>query len=247
MSLLQRRSGPRMTSLSAASLLCVLLASVIAPEGLPHGLLKKNPSVVLQASTTSITSPCQPDAISNSGSCPHTPDLQVTLTSVAKDFNKQPSYAYSVTGGRVVGEGSKVTWDLGGVWPGTYSATVEVQDHKKHRAVSSATVKIMNCPDCVPSCALCPTIVVDCPEEVKPGTPAICAVAVSGSVDLASVKWTLHDSNGIDLSERISGRGASISIRTDGLGGQNLTATVEVNGLDPACGRTASSSMAVKQ
>jgi hypothetical protein len=218
----------------------------MAPQGLPHGLLKNKPSVVLQASTTSITLPCPTDAISSSGSCPHTADLQVALTSVAKDFNKQPSYAYSVTGGRVVGEGSKVTWDLGGVWPGIYTATVEVQDHKKNRAVSSAIVEIVNCPDCVPLCVLCPTIMVNCPEEVKPGTPAVCAAAVMGRVDLDSLKWSVHDSSGADLSERISGRGGSISIRTDGLGGQNLRATVEVKGLDPSCSEAASSSIVVK-
>lgn len=246
MNLLNQRSGLRIISLSATRLLCLLFASVMAPQGLPQGSLKKKPSVVLQASTTSITLPCPTDAISSSGSCPHTADLRVALTSIAKDFNKQPLYRYTVTGGRVVGSGSTVTWDLGGVWPGVYTATVEVQDHKKHRAVSSAMVKIVNCRDCVPSCVLCPTIAVSCPEEVKPGMAAVWAVTVSGSVDLASVKWTLHNSNGIDLSERISGRGTSISIRTDGLGGQNVTATVEVNGLDPACARTASCSTVVK-
>jgi hypothetical protein len=246
MNLFKQRSGLRIISLSATSLLCVLLASVMAPQGLPQGSLKKKPSVVLQASTTSVTLPCPADVISSSGSCPHTNDLQVALTSIAKDFNKQPLYAYSVTGGRVVGEGSTVTWDLGGVWPGIYTATVEVQDHKKVRAVSSATVKIVNCPDCVPVCVLCPTIMVTCPEEVKPGTPAVFAAAVTGPLELDSLKWSVRDSSGADLSERISGRGGSISIRTDGLGGQNLTATVEVNGLDPACARTASCSMAVK-
>jgi hypothetical protein len=246
MNLLKQRSGLRIISLSATSMLCVLLASVMAPHGLPQGSLKKKPSVVLQASTTSITLPCPADVISSSGSCPHTTDLQVALTSIAKDFNKQPLYRYTVTGGRVVGEGSTVTWDLGGVLPGIYSATVEVQDHKKHRAVSSATVKIMNCPDCVPVCVLCPVIAVSCPEEVKPGTPAVFAAAVMGLVDLDKFKWSVRDSSGVDLSERISGRGGSISIRTDGLGGETLTATVEVNGLDPACARTASCSTVVK-
>jgi hypothetical protein len=246
MNFLKQRSGLRIIFLSAASLLCVLLASVMAQKGSSNGLLKKKPSVVLQASTTLITLPCPTDAISSSGSCPHTAELQVALTSIAKDFNKQPLYRYTVTDGRVVGSGSTVTWDLGGVWPGVYTATVEVQDHKKHRAVSSALVKIVNCPDCVPVCVLCPTIVVTCPEEVKPGTPAVFAAALTGLVDLDSFKWSVRDSSCADLSERISGRGASISIRTDGLGGQNLTATVEVNGLDPACGRTASCSMTVK-
>jgi hypothetical protein len=164
---LKQRSGLRIIFLSATSLLCVLLASVMTQKGSSKGLLKKKPSVVLQASTTLITYPCPPDGHSMSGSCPSTADLQVALTAMAKDFNKPPLYAYAVTGGRVVGEGSKVTWDLSGVWPGSYTATVEIQDDKKHRAFSSVIVKIVNCPDCVISCFLCPTITVICSDEVK--------------------------------------------------------------------------------
>jgi hypothetical protein len=201
---------------------------------------------VLQASTTLITLPCPPDSLSNSDSCPSTSVIQVGLTAVAKDFNEQLIYAYTVTGGRVVGEGSNVTWDLNEVWPGFYTATVEVRDNKKHRAHSSVTVKIMNCGDCVPVCFLCPTIVVTCPDEVKAGTPAIFTVVVIQSLELASYKWTARDSDGEDVSERISGQGTSISIRTDGLGGRYVTATSEIEGLDPSCGRRASCSIVVK-
>jgi hypothetical protein len=218
----------------------------MAPKGSSNRLLKKKPSVVLQASTTLITLPCPPDTRSNSDSCSSTSVVQVGLTAVAKDFNEQPIYAYAVTGGRVVGEGSNVTWDLNGVWPGFYTATAEVQDKKKHRALSSVAVKIMNCGDCVPICIMCPTIVVACPDEVKAGTPAIFTVRGSQSFDLASIKWTARDSHGEDVSERIIGNGTSISIRTDGLGGRNVTATVEVEGIDLSCGRTASCSIAVK-
>lgn len=245
MNFLKQRSGLRLISLAATSLLCVSLASVMAPKGSSNRLLKKKPSVVLQASTTLITLPCPPDARSNSDSCSSTSVVQVGLTAVAKDFNGQLIYAYAVTGGRVVGEGSNVTWDLNGVWPGFYTATVEVQDNKKHHALSTLTVKIVNCPDCVIYCFLCPTIVVTC-SDVKAGTPAIFTVGGSQSFDLASLEWTARDSDGEDVSERISGRGTSISIRTDGLGDRKVTATVEIEGIDLSCGRTASCSIAVK-
>ena len=206
MNFLKQRPGLWITSLSATSLLCVLLASVMAQNGSSNGLLKRKPSVVLQASTTLITLPCPTDGHSISGSCPSTADLQVALTSIAKDFSKQPLYAYTVAGGRVVGDGSKVTWDLSGVGPGTYTATVDVQDNKKHRALSSVIVKIVNCPDCVISCFLCPTITVTCSDEVKASTPAICTVMVRPSFDLATYKWSAHDSSGGDLSGRIRAR-----------------------------------------
>jgi len=244
MNFLKQRPGLRIVSLSATSLLCVVLASVMAQQGLSNGLLKKKPSVELQASTKLITYPCAPDWHSLSGSCPSN-DFQVALTSIAKDFNKQPLYAYTVAGGRVVGEGSKVNWDLSGVAPGFYTATVEVQDNKKHRALSSVIVKIMNCSDCVDS-FMCPPILVTCYDEVRAGTPVTCKVVVGPWSDPITYEWSARDSSGADLSGRISGRGTSISIPTNGLGGENVTATVEVKGLHPSCWRTASGSTAVK-
>jgi hypothetical protein len=249
MNFLKQRSGLRIISLSVMSLLCVLLASMMAQKGSSNGLLKKKPSVVLQASTTLLTYPCGPDYHSVSRSCPSTVDFQVALTSLAKDFNKLPVYGYTVAGGRVVGEGNQVTWDLSGVAPGIYTATVEVQDNKKHRALSSVNVTIMSCGDCVDSW-MCPTIVVSCYDEVKAGTPVTCKVVLGPWSDmityLITYEWSACDSSGEDLSGRISGRGTSISIPTTGLGGKTITAMVEVKGLHPSCGRTASGSTVVK-
>jgi hypothetical protein len=245
MNFLKQPFNLRIMSLSATSLLCVLLTCATAQNGASNGLLKKKPSVEFQASTTSITYPCPPGHHSNSHSCPPNVDFQVALTASAKDFNKQPVYAYTLDSGRIVGEGSKVIWDLSGVWPGTYTATVEVQDTKKHRALSSVTVKIVHCADCVDA-RWCPTIVVTCYDEVKAGTPITCKVVVGPWRDPITYEWSARDASGADLSGRINGRGQSVSIRTDGLGGKNVTAEVEVKGLDPSCDRTASGSTAVK-
>ena len=245
MKFLKQRSGLRLVSLSAASLLCVLLASLMAQKGSSNGLLKKKPSVVLQASTTKITYPCPPDFYSISRSCPSTAELQVGLTSMPRDFSKQPAYAYTVAAGRVVGEGSKVTWDLNEVGPGIYTATVEVHDNKKHRALSSVTVTITNCEDCVDRW-VCPTLFVDCYDQVKAGTLAVCAVRMQPSSNLVTYEWSVNASSGEDLSERITRRGASILIPTNGLAGLTVYVKVEVKGLDPSCGRTLSGSMLVK-
>ncbi|MGZ8845198.1 MAG: hypothetical protein ACXW3C_01930 [Pyrinomonadaceae bacterium] len=148
-------------------LLCFLLASGMEGEA-SNSLLRKKPSVVLQASKTTITYPCPTSMLSLSGSCPSVADLRVSLTSIAKDFSK-PTYSYTVVGGRIIGDGSNVTWDLNDVGPGLYTATVEVQDHKKHRATSSVVVTIQICADCVPADFPCPTIVVTCYDEVKAG------------------------------------------------------------------------------
>jgi hypothetical protein len=238
-------SGLRIISLSATSLLCVLLGSVLVQKGSSNGALKKKPSVVLQASATKIMYPCPPDFYNISRSCPSTADLRVELTSIPKDFSKQPAYAYTVAAGRVVGEGSKVTWDLSAVRPGLYTATVEVHDNKKHRALSSVSVTITNCEDCIDRW-LCPTVVVDCYDQVKAGTLAVCTVRMQPSSNLVSYEWSVNASSGEDLSERISRRGPSISIPTNGLAGQTVYVKVTVKGLGPSCSGTTLGSTVVK-
>jgi hypothetical protein len=240
--------GIRIISRAAISFMCVLLVSVMAQNGASAWLLKKKPSVELHASTTSITYPCPPNGHSISRSCPFTAEHQIGLTVITKDFNKQSIYAYTVTGGRVVGEGSKVAWDLSEVGPGFYAATVEVHDNKKHRALSTVNVTIQNCGDCVISDFPCPTIVVTCFDEVKAGTPITCNVVFGPATQPAKVtyEWSARDSSGEDLSGLISGKATSISIPTNGLGGKTVTAKVEIKGLEAYCWRTASSSTAVK-
>ena len=245
MNFLKQRSGLRIISLSTTALLCILLASVMTQKGSSNELLKKKPSVVLQASTTTLTLPCPPDFHSISRSCPSNLDPQIALTAIANGFNKQARYAYTVGGGRIVGEGSKVTWDLSEVGPGFYTATVEVRDNKKHRALSSVTVTISNCADCVDSFP-CPPFLVTCYDQVKAGTLAVCTVKIWPSSDLVTYVWSVNASSGEELSERVSRRGPSILIPTNGLAGQAVYVKVEVKGLDPSCGTTASSSMVVK-
>ena len=60
MKFFKQRPGLRIVSLSATSLLCVLLASVMTQKASANGLLKKKPSVVLPASTIMVTLPCPP-------------------------------------------------------------------------------------------------------------------------------------------------------------------------------------------
>lgn len=224
----------------------VLLASV---SGWSNGVVGKKPSVVLQASRTTITFPCGPAAYSSSGSCPTTYDLQVPLTALANGFNKQARYAYTVTGGRVAGDGSKVIWDLTGAGPGVYQVKVDVEDARKHRADASVTVTLANCADCL-NIEPCTTLVVNCDDQVKAGTVAVCKV-VMGPLSkfvpqVFAYEWSVNASGGEDLSGRITSHGPSVSIPTNGLAGRTVYAKVTVKGLDPSCGGTASGSTVVK-
>ena len=153
-------------------------------------------------------------------------------------------YTWSVTGGRLTGEGRAVTWDLSGVANGTYTATVEVNDgNPTHTVRSSATVTVADCAGCKEPVKPCPTVAVSCPGDVELGSP-ITFTASATSSD-SSITPTYNWS--VSAGTISGGQGtSSITVDTAGLGGQSVTATVDVGGFDPACSRSASCTTSVK-
>ena len=56
-------------------------------------------------------------------------ELMVGVTVTAEDPEGDPLiHNYTISGGRIVGTGSKVSWNLNGVQPGTYTITSGVDD-----------------------------------------------------------------------------------------------------------------------
>ena len=122
------------------------------------------------ASTSSITVPCPPGMVSDT--CPTTPTTSVGLTTTATDPDGDTLlYTYSMTGGTIRGDGANATWDLSGLAPGTYTASVEVDDGCGCVSFSSTTVTITECRDCR-NPLVCPTLGVTCPGDVEEGQPA---------------------------------------------------------------------------
>ncbi len=193
------------------------------------------PTVSLSASTSSIMLPCPEGR--TSPDCTPSPSREVQLMAQATDpDNDTLLYAWSVTGGRISGEGRQVTWDLSGVNPGSYTATVTVNDGNNHTASDSTTVTVGVCTCPAP----CPTISVSCPADVPQDSPITFTASVVGEAPSVTYNWS------VSAGTITSGQGtSSIQVDTTGLGGQTVTATVEVGGLDPACARTASCSTQV--
>jgi hypothetical protein len=193
------------------------------------------PIVSSSASSSSITLPC-PEGTS-SDSCTASASRSVTLNAGASDQdNDTLLYTWSVTGGTLSGEGASVTWDLSTLAPGTYTATVQVNDGNGHIVPGTATVTVAVCTDCK---APCPTVSVSCPSSVDPGSAITFSSSLSSSANV-TYNWS------VSAGTISSGQGtSSITVDTAGLGGQTVTATVEVGGLDPACSRTASCSTSV--
>ncbi|MFN2530435.1 MAG: Ig-like domain-containing protein [Pyrinomonadaceae bacterium] len=193
------------------------------------------------ASLTSITRPCPPGT--SSTSC--TPsDSDVTLTANATDAdNDTLLYTWSVTGGTLSGEGKMVTWNLSGVANGTYTAAVTVNDGNQHTATGSATVTVADCTGCVQPPPPCPNIAVSCPSDVDAGTPITFTASLTGGPEGLSPTYNWSVSAGTISS----GQGTStITVDTTGAGGQSVTASVSIGGIDPACTATASCTTSIK-
>jgi hypothetical protein len=207
------------------------------PEFLPN----QPPTVTLSGSTATITRPCPPGTVSTSGNCPTSDNSTVQLSANATDPDGDTLlYTYTTTGGRVTGDGANVSWDLTGVQPGTYTATVEVDDGCGCMAYSSTTVTVAECGDCIPPC---PTIEISCPTDlVTAGSPATVSVNVSGGGSYnVTYNWS------VSAGTITGGQGTpSITIDTTGLAGQTVTATVELGGLPPTCDRTRSCSFSIQ-
>jgi len=194
------------------------------------------PTVSVSASSSTITLPCAEGT--SSGSCTPSASRSVDLTADARDpDNDTLLYTWSVTGGRLSGEGRTVTWDLSGVNPGTYTASVEVADGCCHTVPASTTVTVTECTDCRPGC---PTVSVSCPDSVDQGSSITFSSSLSSSANV-TYSWS------VSAGTITSGQGtSSITVDTANLGGQTVTATVDLGGLDPACSKTASCSTSVR-
>jgi len=191
-------------------------------------------AVALGASTVTIG--CPAGFRSRSGACNDNRSVSISTTAVDKE-NDPLTYNYTVSGGRVVGTGSNVTWDLSGAAAGTYTVTVGVDDGCGVCGKTvTQTVTVAACADCVQICE-CPSLSVSGPGVVNPGSPMTFTANLSGSASV-TYNWS------VSAGTISSGQGtSSITVDTAGLAGSsNVTATVNIGGLDSSCGCTTTAS-----
>lgn len=186
---------------------------------------------VVTVGKTEVLLPCAPGTKSKSGTC--SDEMSVTVATTAVDpENDQLVYNYTVSGGRIVGSGANVSWDLSGVRPGSYTITAGVDDGCGICGeTKTQTVEVKECPDCEPECE-CPTVSVTGPSAVveAPATMTFTANLNGGSQDAPTYNWT------VDKGTIVEGQGTpTITVSTEGLVDTTVTATVEVGGLCATC------------
>jgi hypothetical protein len=122
-------------------------------------------------------------------------NMSVTVTiSNAVSKNDLLNYNYAVSGGRIIGEGARVIWDLTGVQPGTYEIAVDTRDISGTR-IQTATklITVQDYLDGGDACLSCPEFfVVAQPLPTQVGETIIFTAGVSGgSAGNITYNWTV--------------------------------------------------------
>jgi hypothetical protein len=182
-------------------------------------------------SDTTITLPCAPGFHSTSGACNDSRTVTIT-TSASDPENDVLTYNYTVSGGKIVGTGANVQWDLSTATPGTYTITTGVDDGcGVCGKTDTQTITVAECPDCVQDC-VCPPLSVSGPSGItNPGETMTFTASSSGDV---TYNWT------VSAGTIESGQGTpSITVRTNrDMAGTNVTATVNIGGTPAGCNCT---------
>jgi hypothetical protein len=184
----------------------------------------------LTISDTTITLPCPAGFVPAAGAtCNDATTVTVTTTAVDPE-NDVLTYNYTVSGGRIVGTGANVSWDLSGLQPGTYTITAGVDDGcGLCGQTQTRTVTVENC-NCVRACT-CPTGSISGPAGVTaPGETMTFTANISGGPDV-TYNWST------DRGTIESGQGTpSIVVRTSAAdAGQTVNVTLDLGGTDPSC------------
>jgi PKD-like domain len=141
-------------------------------------------------------------------------------------------YRWSTPAGRIIGEGANVVWDLAGVAPGYYKASLEIEtgdSNSECQAFASTGVLINACPIVTP---VCPEVSVVCPSQVALDQPLTFTANVAGgnSTTPLTYNWT------VSAGTIIEGQGTpTIKVDTTGLAGQTVRATLSMGGLPMEC------------
>lgn len=188
---------------------------------------------------TEIVLPCPPGTRSKSGACSDNRTVGVA-TKATDPEGATLTYNYTVSGGRIAGQGANVNWDLSGVKAGTYTITAAVDDGCGFCGkTETKTIVVKECTDCVQICE-CATVSAMGPSStVNAGESMTFTARLSGgSQQNATYNWTVNNGT------IVSGQGTqsiTVSTASDAYD-TTVTASVEVGGLCADCPRTASAS-----
>jgi len=169
----------------------------------------------------------------------------VTLLVAASDpEGGSLKYTYVATAGEVLGEGNQVTWNLAEQKFGTYETTVTVSDPDGGTVTATIKVEVEACSTCVIPGPPCPAVVVKSHGEV-----AHRAEKITFYVEISpryfqsrpDYLWTVNGGNILKGQHT-----PQIEVEVTGEISNDVTATIDVVGIDSACLGGASESVRIR-
>lgn len=203
------------------------------PSSDPDKKIENKPANVtaLTLSTEELTLPCEPGFSPPREGVIVSPSMVIDVATTAEDAeNDVLKYNYTVSGGRIIGSGANVKWDLSQVAPGTYTITGAVDDgcgicgkyHTKTVTVAAA--------DCGGDCE-CPLVDLQGPSTLVAGANTFTVRVTGGTQSEVKYEWTVENAQ---ISE---GQGTS-TVRVRAASNPNdpdASVTVRIGGMDPSC------------
>lgn len=186
----------------------------------------------LALSSYSLTLPCQPGTSPAPG-VTESPSMVIDIATTAIDVENDPLvYAYTISGGRIIGSGRSVKWDLSGVYPGTYTITAGADDGCG--ICGKTQTRTVTVVACEPICVLCQcaTVEVNGPlgDKIGTGENVFVANVTPGSYD-PTYEWA------VEGGEIVAGQGTpSISVKFDQKTlNSKASVKLRIGGSDQAC------------
>ena len=168
-------------------------------------------------------------------------NMKITVSST-KPENSVLEYDYTISGGRVFGEGAKVIWDMTGAKPGTYQIRIDIEDKLKNEKRSETKIITVDDHRCFADCN-CPIISVNTSASpIKAGETMTFTANVSGGSSSDIVyNWTVSG------GEIIEGQGTPVIkvATTSQMAGKTVEATIEIEGICEDCSKTKSATVSI--
>ena len=161
-------------------------------------------------------------------------EMSVTVKTTAQDPEGDVlTYNYTASGGRIIGTGRNVWWDLNGVRPGNYTITAAVDDGCGLCGTKVTKEVVVLEGETLPPCACADISISLSSLEFPDPLEFLLTAQLSGNVPkYPTYNWTI--SEGI----LVAGQGTpNIRVRRTSKehGAQPATATVEIGGFDSDC------------
>jgi hypothetical protein len=202
-----------------------------------------NPIKSLTLDQTLLTLPCPP-GVEGCGPEPSS-SFMVTVEVEPSKSDKYVHYRYSATAGKIIGDSTKVLWDLTNAPPGSYTISVQaVRKGSLLKGYRSGTVNIVS-GICICDCFGCPVIQINATDRTISAGETVSASATinGGSQDNPlTLNWTTS------VGEIVSGQATNaIRIRIPtSTTSKYLDVTLTVGGLDRRCACPNSQSATIK-